>query len=320
MGGGCGSSCPTGYSCGTANGIEVCRAKSGIPLFTSVFVIVMENTSLGTLQIAMNNNGAPQLAALKSKYATGADYHGVTHPSVPNYLALTSGDTQGAMCDCSTDVTQPVCTSANCNGVLGSCYCGTNAKSIADQLEAGTMSWQAFGENMGTPCNPVDAGNYTAKHVPFLYYTGVLNDAARCRQHVVDLSSFDPNNPPRFSFIVPNTVHDMEDPRPATAQNILNGDGWIGPQVSAITSSSAYKRGGLLVVVWDEDDASGGVGGSDDPIPIFLMSPFAKSNDYVSTLRADHYSMLATLEDGLMLPRIGNAVGIAPLADYFPSK
>ena len=95
----CGA-CPSSYTCGTANGIPVCRAPSGIPLFSNVYVIMMENTSLSTLQPAMTNGTAPNLASLASKYATGSDYHGVAHPSLPNYVALTSGGTQGIGCDC----------------------------------------------------------------------------------------------------------------------------------------------------------------------------------------------------------------------------
>src|SRR5580658_10031374 len=45
-GDGSASGCPAGYTMGTANGLAVCRAPSGIPLFTSVFLILMENTSL----------------------------------------------------------------------------------------------------------------------------------------------------------------------------------------------------------------------------------------------------------------------------------
>src|SRR5580765_3056091 len=95
---GCGT-CPTGYTCGTANSLPVCRStKTQIPLFTNVFVILMENTTLATLE--SNISSAPNLKTWQSQYATGADYHGVSHPSLPNYIALTSGDTQGIGCDC----------------------------------------------------------------------------------------------------------------------------------------------------------------------------------------------------------------------------
>jgi hypothetical protein len=40
----------------------------------------------------------------------------------------------------------------------------------------------------------------------------------------------------------------------------------------------------------------------------------------VSSVMANHYSLLATFEDGLGLPRLGSAVTATPLADYFPAN
>jgi len=54
-----------------------------------VFVIVMENTSLASaLQ-------APSISSLASKYTLATNYRAVSSPSLPNYLALTSGSTWG---------------------------------------------------------------------------------------------------------------------------------------------------------------------------------------------------------------------------------
>ncbi|HEX7602712.1 MAG TPA: alkaline phosphatase family protein, partial [Polyangiaceae bacterium] len=322
----CGGACVGGATCGTANGLPVCRAPSGIPAFSHVFVIVMENFSLSTLQTAMSSNGAPNLKAMASKYATGSDYHGVAHPSLPNYIALTSGDTQGIACDCKAVSGPGDCASfIDCS--LGNCPCANlPAMHLGDQLEIAQKSWMDFGEGMGTPCNLTDnaATKYAVRHVPFLYYDNVEANAARCNAHVVDFSAFDPNSAANFNFIAPNLTNDMHDPSllpPAGPQNILNGDMWIGPQVDAIMASMAYTKGGLLVVVWDEDDGSGGLlKNTDDPIGIFVMSPYAKSPGFVSAVKADHYSLLATIEDGLGLPRLGKAAAAQPLADYFPAN
>ncbi|HVY45321.1 MAG TPA: alkaline phosphatase family protein [Minicystis sp.] len=320
----CGGHCPAGTTCGSANGLDVCRAPSGIPRFSSVFVIVMENTSLSTLKSAMDGGQAPNLKSLAGLYATGADYHGVEHPSLPNYVALTSGDTQGIGCDCQPAPGQGSCNFATCNLAFGDCSCNVMASNLADQLDTAGISWAAFGEDMGPPCNTTDAGNYAVRHVPFLYYDDVRTDMARCNQHVIDFTQFTPERA-AFSYVAPNLVDDMHDPFPASTQNIQNGDTWIGPQVMTIVGSSAWKTGGLLVVVWDEDDDSGGVSGSDDPIPIFVASPYAKGEGYVSMAKADHYSLLATIEDGLGLPRLGKAgmmrQGMADtLADFFPDN
>jgi hypothetical protein len=326
-GGTCASPCPTGYTCGTANGKPVCRAKSGIPMFSHIFMIMMENTSLSTLNAAIAAGSAPNLKSLGAMNATASAYHGVAHPSLPNYVALTSGGTQGIGCDCQPLAGQGTCNIATCNLLLGDCSCAQSVTNLADQIEAAKETWTAFGEGMSTPCNTSDDSTtqYAVRHVPFLYYDDIQTDTARCDAHVVDFSSFDPATAPQYTFIAPNLTDDMHDPDPTTSVNIPDGDTWIGPEVAKIMASPSYTDGGLIVVLWDEDDDSGGITGTDDPVPIYVMSPYAKSGGYVSAVEADHYSLLATIEDGMNLTRLGEAGMTRPmkadtLADFFPSK
>jgi hypothetical protein len=194
-----------------------------------------------------------------------------------------------------------------------------SATNLGDQLEAVSKSWMDFGESMGTPCNLTDSGNYAQRHNPFLYYNDIQTPASRCDAHVVDFSNFSVASPAAFNFIAPNLIDDMHNPDPTNSTNIPDGDMWLGMQVPPILASNAYKQGGLLVIVWDEDDDSGGVGGTtDNPIGMWLMSPFAKSG-YVSSVMANHYSLLATFEDGLGVGRLGSAATASPLTDFFPS-
>jgi hypothetical protein len=318
--GACGA-CPTGYTCGSANGLPVCRSKtSNIPLFSNVYVVMMENTSLATLQAGITSGKAPNLKAWAAAYATASDYHGVAHPSLPNYIGLTSGDTQGIGCDCGAQPGQGTCT-ALLNLCL-TCSCDNTAKHIGDQLEAVSKTWMDFGEDMGAPCNLTDSGNYVTRHNPFLYYDDVQTPSSRCTAHVVDFKSFDPNAPAAFNFIAPNLVDDMHNPDPPDATNIPSGDTWLGAHVSSILQSAAYKKGGLLVIVWDEDDGSGGLlpPYTDDPVGLWVMSPYAKRNGYVSHVHANHYALLATFEDGLGVSRLANAAAATPLGDFFPAN
>jgi hypothetical protein len=320
----CGT-CPTGYHCGTANGLQVCRNDTTqIPLFSHVFVIVMENLSYSTLTSNGNASASPFLHGLMTSAAYATDYHGVSHPSLPNYIAMTSGDTYGIGCDCEPSGTSQ-CSGATCNIVLHSCNCSQQASNLADQVEAAGKTWKAYGEEMGAPCNLTDSGGYAVRHVPFLYYQDVQSSADRCNNHVVDYATFtndaSSGTVPNFTFIAPNLTHDMHDPVfPGGATNITNGDTWLSSVgVPAITSLDAYKNGGLLVIVWDEDDYSGVIN-KDDAVPMFVMSPYAKTN-YPSPTHADHYSLLATFEDGLGLPRItANVQNAAPLSDFFPAQ
>lgn len=288
-------------------------------MFTSVFVIVMENTSLASLQASDNT---PYLSSLEQDWATSTDYHGVAHPSLPNYIAMTSGDTGGIACDCSPEGT--ACTASTCTLLLGGCGCAqTGLGNLGDQIEAAHGDWRMYGEDMGTPCNITSSGSYAVKHVPFLYYKEITDDAPRCAEHVVDLSEFAGDlratPPKRLSFIAPNLVSDMHDPVPAGPANYATGDTWLSNIVPSILESDAFKKGGLLVIAWDEDDLSGIVK-PDDPIPMYLLSPLAKKGGFSSSTKIDHYALLATIEDGLGLSRLGNAEPATPLADFFPAK
>jgi len=73
-------------------------AAAGAP--KHVILIMMENH--GTDTILGNTEDAPFLNALIAergvRYAT--QYYGVTHPSLPNYLALAAGDDMGIHDDC----------------------------------------------------------------------------------------------------------------------------------------------------------------------------------------------------------------------------
>ena len=66
--------------------------------FEHIFYIMMENHA--TNQIFGNTADAPYINQLASKYAIAEQYYGVTHPSLPNYLAAISGDFQGIWDDC----------------------------------------------------------------------------------------------------------------------------------------------------------------------------------------------------------------------------
>jgi len=63
-----------------------------------IFFIMMENHA--TNQIIGNTADAPFTNQLAQRYSLATNYHGVTHPSLPNYLSAISGDFQGIWDDC----------------------------------------------------------------------------------------------------------------------------------------------------------------------------------------------------------------------------
>ena len=321
------SDCPSGYTCSSANGLPICRAPSGIPLFSHLFVFLLENTSWSTLHDDAATN-TPYLHGLLQTAAYGTDYHGVTHPSLPNYLALTSGSVgvqaAGApvACDCGPKGT----TCKGCtllSGQVFPCDCEQKAQHLGDQLDAAGKGWRDYGQSMGAPCNLTDNGPYAARHIPFLYYENVQGDAARCQAHVVDYGALagDLAAAPALAFIAPDLAHDMHGTGliPNHTAEMAGGDQWLAANLPALLASDAYRHGGAVFIVWDEDDNSG-IPNADASIPFFVLSPLAKSGGFSSATHADHYALLATIEDGLGLPRLGGAVEATPLIDFFPAQ
>jgi hypothetical protein len=106
----------------------------------------------------------------------------------------------------------------------------------------------------------------------------------------------------RFSWIGPDTCHDQHD------CSIAAGDGWLRQTVGTITSSPAWQADAVLFITWDEDG-----GRSDNRVLTLVLRPDVKHR--VSAMRYDHYSLLATIEDILGVPRLANAATATPTRD-----
>src|SRR5919202_1111496 len=73
------------------------RGESVLPTFSHVFLIVMENREYGSV---IGNAQAPYINSLARNYGVAMKYYAITHPSLPNYLALAAGSTFGIRSDC----------------------------------------------------------------------------------------------------------------------------------------------------------------------------------------------------------------------------
>lgn len=192
------------------------QTQSHSPQSRHVFVIVMENHS------ATEALSQPFTASLAQKYGVANNYHAITHPSVPNYLALTSGSTWGLQDDS---------------------YHSLPRQDLGTQLTKANVSWRAYMESM-QPGQCLDSPlPYDAGHNPFAFYGG------GCPSNVVPLGEL-PTEMPRFAWITPNACHDTH------SCSLSTGDTWLSREVAAITATSAWSSGGVLFITWDEDDSS----------------------------------------------------------------
>ncbi len=294
--------CAPGFTCYAG----LCRNAAGIPAFGQAYVIVMENESRGSIRGSAN---APYINGLLSTAAVANAYQSVAHPSLPNYIALTSGGTQGISCDC-----QPGTSSGTCNItclVLTDCNCNRAVSHLGDQLDAASRTWRAYGQGMGAPCNFHSSGSYAVRHLPFFYYDNLRTDAARCSEHMRDIGDLGGDLGHRaFSLVIPDLCHDMHDSCAPTNNAIRQGDDWLRATVPQILAAPGFDRDGVLFIVWDEGNLS-----LFNDIMLLAIGPLVRPG--TTTAARDHYSLLATLEDGLGLPRLGSATTATPLREMF---
>lgn len=219
----------------------------------------------------------PYTAHLAATNGLATDYHAIAHPSLPNYLALTSGRTWGITDDANHRLP---------------------AVGIGLQLTGVGIPWRAYMEGMTSGCL-TDTYPYALKHDPFAYYGG------RCPPQVVPLSRLPGDlagNTPRLVWITPGLCHDTHD------CPVSSGDAWLRTTVPEILGSSAWRDGGVLFITWDEDDGS-----HDNHVATIVITPDQGARR--SARAYTHYSLLATVAALLGVRPPGHAAGAALMRD-----
>lgn len=264
-------------------------SQTAIPAFDHIFVLVLENRSF--LDV-IGSREMPRLNALAKENTLLTQYTGVAHPSLPNYIAMISGETQGIDKDCKD--------------------CFVNAETLAERLEAAGRSWKTYQEDMPEPCFLGNAGEYVQKHNPFVYFDSIRLDAQRCAENVVPLTALDADlasgSLPDFSLIVPNMCNNGHDCASAVA------DEWIVRMVDRLRKSPAVQQSRYLIVVtYDESASQKGMmglfqrlsGRATERIATVLITPNVQSGFEDST-PYNHYSLLKTILLAWDLPPLGH--------------
>lgn len=275
----------------------------------------------------------PFTTMLAQRFGLATYYFGVAHPSLPNYLAAIAGDTFGIHADIES------CFAPD-HGAT--CIAGLSARTIVDQLEDSHIAWEALQESMpaagfiGSRYPLAESGGaelYAQEHDPFLYFTAIATNPARLQNiKPFDPAEFqaelnDPRHMPRYVFITPNQCHDeygvSGGPVPAgctvDADLLKHGDAFLRRTVTAIQNSPSFTDHSAIFIVWDENDFSSSLGCCGTPggghVAAIVVTKNGKPK--TSSLPMSHYSLLATIEDGLGLPRLANAKNAVPMWDLF---
>lgn len=242
-------------------------AATAVPTFSHVYLVVMENHEYGSI---VGNSHAPYLNSLIAHYGLATNYHAITHPSEPNYLALFSGSIQGVHDDRIHRI---------------------SALNVADQLDAHGHTWAVFAENVPLGCyklnsasgGPDGPGTYARRHEPAIIFNDIAHNPARCAA-ITNFSHFDPGAAD-FELIVPNICHDMHDCSVAT------GDTFLHHFIPGIVNSPAFANS-VLFVTWDEGTSSIDGGGH---VATIVVGPQVK-HGYRSGVAHTHYSLLRTIQ------------------------
>jgi len=291
-----------------------------------VFVLVLENRGFDD---AIVKGPTPFLRELADKAGLATRYFGVAHPSLPNYLALAGGDTFGVRDN------RPSCFASDL--APGAACWRIDGDSLAEQLKAAGLTFAFYAESLPEPGSMVSAAPspaqpiYAQKHNPFAYFAPFAASAAsRARMKPLEALAADlERDAPNFALIVPNQCHDGHglDICADRDQLARDYDALARDLFARIKASKAFGGRAVFVVTFDEGARSVYPGAPSE------IARSAGAENHVATLvvtpcggplrvsdRFDHYSLLATIEDGFGLPRLRQAAQ-APTMDalFYPA-
>lgn len=295
--GGSGSAPPKISHAALTETASACRGDAPRP-YRHLIWIWMENQNYDDI---VGSPDAPYTNRLAGHCGLATNYHNITHPSLPNYLAATAGSTLGVTDDCDPG------------------ECSRNAPSLFSQLQDAGLSWGEYAESMPGTCVLHDAsgsnpkGDYTTHHDPAAYY---LNLRSECHQRITPLGTpsagsladaLRTGSLPAYSFVTPNDCDNMHD------CSIGTGDAWLSRWVTAIVTSPVYHSGHTaLFITWDEGDKSGSDNCADNTstpgchVATLVVSPSTPPGTRSGVL-VNHYALLKTAEQLLDLPLLGHA-------------
>lgn len=275
--------------------------KPALPKFSHVFVFVFENSSAESVLGAKH---LPTVTRLAQEGALAANSHGVTHPSLPNYVAMIAGTYFGTHSD---NPTQKF-----------------SGPTLPDELEKAGLTWKGYFQSLPsvgfTGNTSAVPWVYVKRHNPFMLFPAIAGDPQRAANSVPlgqlqgDLAS---GRAPNFALIVPDLCHDLHGNVNCFDREALQNraDAFLAQWVDTIRRSSAWDDRAAIVITFDESEAkdSRGNGGRIPTIVLTKNGPSGVKSDRFY----NHYSLLRTLTDAWGLPPIGEAAKAVPMTDLF---
>jgi phosphatidylinositol-3-phosphatase len=255
-------------------------------------VVIIENKEYDHI---VGNPNAPYFNSLIDRGKLFTRYFALTHPSLPNYMTMTSKSAAGCTSDsCPTD--------SNPN------------ESLFHQMNTARppISWRVYAEGMPTRCATGNSGSYAVRHNPAPYYEDIGPDGDNsCKRFDVPFSRLDTamrsGSLPRFAMIIPDVFHDMHDDahrKPCVLgsevqDEICQGDRWLRKQIPPLLSDGG-DNDVTVFVLFDEGETARGGGGH---IAAVEVGPNV-CKGCTSNETMNHHVLLETIEDWFHLPHL----------------
>jgi len=272
----------------TVGGLSLPPA-SAVPVsaHSHVAVLVLENKEYGQV---IGNPAAPYLNSLARHYALATRYYGVTHPSLPNYLALTAGTTFGVNHDCTG--------------------CSFGGPNLMTQLSSAGFSWRSYVGGVPTGCYlGARATSYVKALNPFVYSRSITGNSSAC-SNVVPLSNLSADlqvgNLPDLSWITPDLCQDTHH------CSVSTGDRFLSQLVPPLVKGLGPH--GALFILWDEGVSNRGLGGTRNGgghVPAIVVGPDVRPGTRIKT-PMNHYTTLRELESAFGVPPLRHARSVPP--------
>jgi len=279
--------------CGNSSEPKPAPAPGTQPTFAHVVLVVEENHSYGDV---INNSSMPYLNSLASQYGLATQYFANAHPSLPNYLMLTTGQMEAT-----TDT-----------------FTGTiDDDNIVREFVNAGKSWKAYLESIPSPGYlGGDSGLYVKRHDPFAYLSDLQNSSTQAANLVpfTQFASDMANNAlPQYSFIAPNLNDDAHN------GTLAQADSWLETNIAPLIANSAFQSSGLLVIVFDEGDQSD-INHGGGQVACVLIGTKVKPG-YKSTTFYQHQSLLRLIMASSAVDNFPGAAANAPgMTEFFAAQ
>ncbi len=237
--------------------------------FDQSIIVIFENTNYADVI------KEPFFAKLANQGANFDNFLAETHPSQPNYIALTS---------------------ASLHGISTNNIINLSVRNMVDLLEEKGLTWKAYAEDYPGQCFlGATSKDYVRKHNPFISYLNISKNPNRCA-NIVNADQFDldaqSGKLPNYSFYIPNNKNNAHD------TNIAFADKWYSTHFSKYVDDPKFMQNKILISTFDESGIS-----QRNKIYTTIVGPSVKNETFSDNL--NHYSLIKMFEDNWDLGNLG---------------